>query len=112
MQNTFTSLLNRAVAMKGRLLLGVAGILCAIILAPLVASVLTPHTQGSVAPRRKFIAEENAACSVMFGCVTDYQSCEGSCAGGFSEHLEALGLGDLFECCEAGVEGGSCLYCE
>ncbi len=44
MQNTFTSLLNRAVAMKGRLLLGVAGILCAIMLAPLVAVVLTPHT--------------------------------------------------------------------
>ena len=99
--------------MKGRLLLGVAGILCAIMVAPLVAPVLTPHTQGSVAPRKTFIAEEDAACSVMFGCVTDYVSCEGSCAGGFLEYLEILGLGDLFECCEVGVsEGGSCLYCE
>ena len=38
--------------MKGRLLLDVAGILCAVVVAALVTPVLTPRTQGSVAPKR------------------------------------------------------------
>ena len=56
MQNTFTSFLNRAGAMKGRQLLGVAGILCAIMVAPLITPALTPQTQGSVAPRMRHLS--------------------------------------------------------
>ncbi len=79
MQNTFTSLLNRAGAMKGRLLLGVAGILSAIMVAVLVAPVLTPHTQGSVVPQEELIIQENDACSAMYGCDSEYLYCDGSC---------------------------------
>ncbi|MXY07126.1 MAG: hypothetical protein F4Y61_00590 [Rhodothermaceae bacterium] len=71
MQNTFTSLLNRAGAMKGRLLLGVAGILCAIMAAALVAPVLTPSIQGAEVPQEKLVFQQSSECSAMYGCVSD-----------------------------------------
>ncbi len=107
MRNTFTSLLNRAGAMKGRLLLGVAGILCAIMVAALVAPVLTPHTQGSVAPQHALVIEDNAECSAMYGCVSEYVECTGSCKFKFGPITISY-----TECCPPGVDGGSCMYCD
>lgn len=108
MRNTFTSLLNRAGAMKGRLRLGVAGVLCAIMVAALVAPILTPRTQGSVAPERKLVIEDNARCSAMYGCVSQRVSCESSCKLIFAGVI-VIPLG---ECCYVGAEGSSCMYCD
>ena len=107
MQNTFTSLLNRAGATKGRPLLGVAGILCAIMAAALVAPVLTPHTQGSAVPQEALVSEYDEACSAMYGCYSEYLYCEGACK--IETRVHTIYWRD---CCPVGVDVGSCLYCD
>ncbi|MXX59794.1 MAG: hypothetical protein F4246_05715 [Rhodothermaceae bacterium] len=107
MRNTFTSLLNRTGAMKGRLLLGVAGILCALMVAALVAPVLTPSIQGAEVPQEALVFQQSSECSAMYGCVSDYVTCNGMCKieiGPFTISWE--------ECCPVGVDVGSCLYCD
>lgn len=108
MRNTFISLLNRAGAMKGRLLLGAAGILCAIMVGALVAPVLTPHTQGSVAPQKELVFESSPECSAMMGCVSEYLICKGPC---FYKSLIFL-VQYPEDCCPLGVDGGGCMYCD
>ena len=107
MRNTFTSLLNRAGAMKGRLLLGVAGILCAIMVAALVAPVLTPHTQGSAVPRERLLVQYSKECSDMYGCTSVRYSCGNLCETKIGPFTITQG-----DCCPVGVDIGSCLYCD
>ena len=107
MQNTFTSLLKSAGAMKGRLLLGIAGILCAIMVAALVAPVLTPHTQGSGVPQERLLARYSKACSDMYGCTSWRYSCGDSCETEIGPFTISWG-----DCCPVGVDVGSCLYCD
>ena len=93
--------------MKERLLLGVAGILCAIMVAALVAPVLTPHIQGSAVPQELLIIEESKRCSAMYGCESDYVYCDAVCAATFYGVTIILG-----DCCPVGVDVGSCMYCD
>ena len=94
--------------MKGRLLLGVAGILCALMVAALVVPVLTPHTQGSAAPQKRLVFDDDEQCTEMYGCTSQRVTCVGSC--------QIIVIGPITiswtECCAAGEDGGSCMYCD
>jgi len=92
--------------MKGRLLLGVAGILCAITVAALVAPVLTPSIQGAEVPQEKLVFQQSSECSAMYGCLSDYVTCNGMCK------LEWPIRIFWAECCPVGVDVGSCMYCD
>ena len=93
--------------MKGRLLLGVAGTLCAIMVAPLVAPVLTPHTQGTAVPQEALISEFNKAYSAMYGYDSEYLYCEGACKIEIGPYTISWR-----DCCPVGVDVGSCMYCD
>ena len=106
MRNTFASLLNCTGAMKGRLLLGVAGILCAIMVAALVAPVLAPHTQGSAGPNEELLLLYDDECSDMYGCTSVRASCGDRCKITFLNITISWA-----DCCPVG-DVGSCMYCD
>ena len=107
MRNVFASLSNRADTLKGRLVLGVAGILCALMLAPVIGPILTPSTQG--AALRMFYQEESADCSSMYGCSSDMMGCKDNC---LVRNLLGLTVYS-YPCCYGGSsEEEACLYCE